>query len=75
MFAEKMIIETDGSGHLKSIPALPPNKRIETIFLIIGETDEKETSFREPCRELNGMINISGNIIDSVSENLWDLPK
>ena len=75
MFAEKMIVETDESGHLKSIPALPPNKRIETIFLVIGEIDEQESSLRKPCRELKGKISISGNIVDSVSEDLWNLPK
>ena len=33
MFAQRLMTETDMDGHLKNIPVLPPNCRLEIIFL------------------------------------------
>jgi hypothetical protein len=45
MDAERLILETDASGNLKHVPKLPPNKRVEAVFLMIG--DASEEGFRE----------------------------
>lgn len=76
MFVERTIVETDAKGRLKKIPDLPPNKRFETIFLVIGESEsETPTTKREPCRDLKDSIKIHGNILDSAPEELWNLPQ
>ena len=76
MFAEKTIIETDAQGRPITIPALPPNKRFETIFLVIGESETTpSTTKRIPCCDLKGSIKINGDIINSAPEELWDLPE
>ncbi len=38
MDAERLILETDASGNLKQVPKLPPNKHLEAIFLVIGDS-------------------------------------
>ncbi len=75
MFKGKIIVETDSLGRLKKMPALPPNKRIETIFLVIGDLENKASLKRFPCCDLKGSVKIQGDIIDSVAEGSWDLPK
>ena len=75
MFAEKVIIETDAQGCLKKMPVLPPNKRFETIFLVIGDSNKVESVKRHPCRDLKGAVKIHGDILNSASEGLWNLPK
>ncbi len=37
MYAERLVLNTDSAGHLMSLPALPANKRIEAIFLVLDE--------------------------------------
>lgn len=75
MFAEKMMIETDAHGRLKKVPALPPNKRLETIFLVVGESETQPTMKRQPCSDLKDSVEIHGDIISSATESLWNLPK
>ena len=38
MHAERLMLETDAQGRLRSLPRLPPNRRFEAIFLV--EDDE-----------------------------------
>ena len=40
MYAERLILETDQSGHIKKYPVLPPNQQFEVIFL--GMDEEKK---------------------------------
>ncbi|MGJ3251202.1 MAG: hypothetical protein ACFE0J_08740 [Elainellaceae cyanobacterium] len=47
MDAERLILETDASGNLRHVPKLPPNKRVEAIFLMIS--DVSEDGSREKC--------------------------
>lgn len=37
MFAERQIIETDALGKPTHLPQLPPNSRMEAIFLLLEE--------------------------------------
>jgi hypothetical protein len=74
MFAEKMIIETDALGRLKKVPALPPNKRLETIFLVVGDSSRDVPANRQPSSDLKGSVKINGNILDSAPQESWNLP-
>jgi len=73
MYAERVILETDSLGHLKQQPNLPPNKAVEAIFLVL---DEAETpAARRPHPDIVGKTRIVGDILASVPETDWDLPR
>ena len=38
MYAEKLMLETDADGLLKSMPVLPPNCQVEAIFIVLNES-------------------------------------
>jgi len=69
--AEKLILETDGAGHLKQTLRLPPNARIEAIFLVLDKppTDKR----RKPSAKIAGKGKILGDIISPVvPADDWD---
>jgi hypothetical protein len=74
MYAERLMLETDMLGKLKHMPALPANKKVEAIFLVIAETDQAKPR-RQPHPDIAGKAKIIGNIIDTVPVADWDLPK
>ncbi len=70
MHTERMKLETDHQGNLKDIPKLPPNKKLEAIFII--ESDDQEstiTTRRKPHPDIIGRTQISDDIIDSIPES------
>ncbi|MDO9227493.1 MAG: hypothetical protein Q8M09_17195 [Pseudomonadota bacterium] len=73
MYAERIILETDSLGHLKQQPRLPPNKAVEAIFLVLDESEHQLV--RRPHPEIVGKVRILGDILDSVPEIDWDLPR
>jgi hypothetical protein len=76
MYAERLILETDLSGKLKKTPKLPPNKRLEVIFLDLAPSIEPPPrQHRRPHPDIIGNATILGNIMDSAPENDWALPK
>ena len=75
MFAEKVIIETDALGRLKKVPALPPNKRLETIFLVVGDSGCDVPVNRQPSSDLKGSVQIHGDILNSAPEQSWNFPQ
>lgn len=74
MYAERLMLETDMSGKLKHMPALPANKKMEAIFLVIAETDQAKPR-RQPHPDIAGKAKMVESIIDTVPETDWDLPK
>jgi hypothetical protein len=72
MDAERLMLEADASGNLKQVPKLPPNKQLETIFLVIGNATDGRLH-RKPHPDVAGKSTILGNIIDSVPEADWNL--
>ena len=70
MFAERLILETDQSGHLKKSPVLPANKQFEVIFL--GLENENKTVIRKPHSDIAGKIEINGDIFDSSPSSEWN---
>jgi len=75
MYAERLMLETDVFGNLMSMPTLPPNKRLEAIFLVISEQEASSNIRRKPHAEIAGKSKIIGDIFDSVPTGSWDLVK
>ncbi len=71
MLAERCIVETDADGNLKILPKLPPNARIEAIFLVLDEAPSVRQ--RMPPPSLAGSIEIHDDLIEpAVPEEDWD---
>jgi len=67
---ERLILETDQSGHLKEPPVLPANKKFEVI--VLGLDNESKAINRKPHSDIAGQIKISGDIFDSVPSSEWN---
>ena len=75
IYAERLILETDQSGTLKHVPKLLPNKRQELIFLVIDDAQGGQSLRRRPHPDIAGKTRILGDIISSVPNTDWNLPK
>ena len=75
MYAERFILETDQSGTLKHVPKLPPNKQLEIILLVLDDARGNQSLRRSPHPDIAGKTHILGNIVGSVPETDWNLPK
>lgn len=64
MHAEKLILETDADGHLKIQPKLPPNARLEAIFLVVS--NHIQPTRRKPSAKISGRGRIAGDILAPV---------
>ena len=63
------------SGSLKHVPKLPPNKQLEIILLVLDDAREGQSLRRSPHPDIAGKTRILGDIISSVPETDWNLPK
>ena len=70
LYVERLILETDQSGHIKNYPILPPNKKFEVIFL--GLDEENKTVKRKPHPDIAGKVEIIGDIFDSAPASDWN---
>jgi len=52
MQAEKILLETDQYGRLLQQPQLPPNVRIEAIFLLLEDITKDSKAKRKPSKKL-----------------------
>ncbi|MDP2180570.1 hypothetical protein [Methylicorpusculum sp.] len=66
MQAEKLLLETDEEGRLKTPLILPPNAKLEAIFLILNQDSGNQR--RVPSAKIAGKGNITGDIISPVIE-------
>lgn len=73
MYAERIILETDSSGHLRNPPNLPPNRAVEAIFLILEDTQTAKV--RHPHPDIAGKVRILGDVFDSTPDVDWDMPR
>lgn len=73
MYAERIILETDALGHLKQQPLLPPNRAVEAIFLVLEDSGEQIV--RRPHPDIAGKTRILGDLLGSIPETDWDLPR
>ena len=75
MKAERILLETDQEGCLKHLPTLPPNARIEAIFLIEEPSDQLGSRKRRPSPKIAQAGKILGDIIQASELNDWDVLK
>ncbi|AUB81479.1 hypothetical protein THSYN_11285 [Candidatus Thiodictyon syntrophicum] len=54
MQATKLLLTTDNAGRIQEIPPLPPNARLEAIFLVI-EQGESPSAKRKPSPRIVGL--------------------
>lgn len=64
MHAEKMLLETDPQGRLKTLPTLPPNRRVEAIFLVLDESILPTPAKRRPAPSIAGKGKTLGDLIN-----------
>ncbi|MDX9788431.1 MAG: hypothetical protein RBT11_16760 [Desulfobacterales bacterium] len=73
MQAEKMLVETDQYGRLLQQPKLPPNARMEAIFLLLEDTRKSGRAIRKPSKKIMGKGKIIGDIMAPVAPiEDWD---
>lgn len=66
MQAEKIILETDQYGRLTQQPQLPPNVRMEAIFLLLEDIGKGIRTIRKPSSRIMGGGRIIGDIMAPV---------
>jgi hypothetical protein len=72
MKAERVLLETDAHGHLIDVPKLPPNARLEAIFLVLEEPTVPPAK-RTPPAILKGSVStVDAAIEPTISEEEWE---
>ncbi len=76
MYAERIILETDTAGNIKSVPKLPPNRQVEAIFLVLEERDIPLApgQRRRPHPDIAGRLKMLGDVMSSAPAADWNLP-
>ena len=73
MQTKRIILETDQHGRLLHQPQLPPNIRMEAIFLL-PEDRKKAKKRRKPSSAIGGKGRIIGDIVSpAVPSEEWDI--
>ncbi len=73
MQTQRLILETDHLGNLKDLPKLPPNKQIEGILFVLGDTREKAHLRQTPHPDILGKVQIVTEIFESIPEQDWEI--
>ncbi|MCW5213006.1 hypothetical protein VU04_08865 [Desulfobulbus sp. TB] len=71
MDAERLILETNHAGKIKKLPKLPPNKKLEAIFLIVDDIALRPIR-RTPHADITGKTKFKGDLIDTVPATDWE---
>jgi hypothetical protein len=66
MQAEKILLETDQYGRILHQPQLPPNSRLEAIFLVLEGIGKGYKTTRKPSIRIMGKGKITGDIMSPV---------
>lgn len=70
--AERVLLETDDEGNLIGLPKLPPNSRLEAIFLLLEDPVTQPTK-RTPPLILKGAVTaLDASFEPSLSDEDWD---
>jgi hypothetical protein len=73
MEAKRMVLETDGQGRLKSVPALPPDAKVEAIFVVLEPASGNVV--RQPPPELAGIKFLGDVIAPAIEPDDWAFTK
>ncbi len=72
MQAQRIITQVDSTGHLMSIPLLPPGQTVELIMLI-----HDQAALPLPCRKapiaLKGKLREIGDVFSTAPSEDWGL--
>jgi hypothetical protein len=71
MQAHRALLETDEHGHLRAVPPLPPNAKVEAIFLVLDTGCTART--RTPPPELAGLRIVGDVVAPAVELPDWNL--
>ena len=73
MYAERLILETNEHGFFKHPPSLPPNSKMEVIFLILEKISPVK---RKPAKEIAGKAINKADLLQPIipEENWQTLP-
>lgn len=76
MKAERVLLTTDNQGNLTGLPKLPPNQRLEAIFLLLDDdTDIPPASIprRKPSSILKGSVTVLDDLAEpALTDEAWD---
>lgn len=73
MQAERVILTTDAEGKLSPLPKLPPNARVEAIFIVL-DANAEGGALRRPHPDIAGKARVLGDIFDSAAPSDWHEP-
>ena len=71
MQAHRALLETDEKGHLSALPPLPPNAKLEAIFLVLDAGRPGRT--RTPPPELATLRIVGDVVAPAVELQDWNL--
>lgn len=74
VLTERVILETDQTGHLIELPKLPCNARVEAIFIVLSQRRGDKPK-RRPHADIIGGTQFLGDVFTSVPESDWNLPE
>ena len=72
MQAQRIITQVDSTGHLMSLPLLPPGQTVEVILLIHAQ-DTLSTPSRKSPSSLHGKIREIGDVFSTATAQDWGL--
>jgi hypothetical protein len=72
MQAQRIVTIVDQTGHLKSLPLLPPGQQVEVIMLLL-DRNTPATSRRKAPEHLKGKMRETGDILSTASPQDWGL--
>lgn len=72
MQAERMLLETDAHGNLIHVPKLPPNARLEVIFLHLDEPTAVPTKRTPPLILKESVSTVKDLLEPTISEEEWE---
>lgn len=76
MKAERVLLTTDDQGNLTGLPKLPPNQRLEAIFLLLDDdtdTASPPTTRRKPSSILKGSVTVLDDLTKpTLSDEEWE---
>lgn len=71
MQAQRIVTQTDSTGHITGLPLLPPGKSVEVIMLILD--NQPQTKLRKVPVRLKGKMREIGNIFSSAPAEDWGI--
>lgn len=71
MQAQRIITQTDSTGHLTGLPLLPPGKSVEVIMLLL-DTPLATKKSKVPAH-LRGKLRETGDVMSSAPAQDWNV--